>query len=169
MKQGDKIKYTKGGEIKESVISAFSYHQNFIEIHLENGDAITDTEILNNMSKLPRFMHMVNTMTDETREFVVCTRKPACVAEAFEVDELQLTELQNNPPGDWSIKLNEQNLVIAAHTRHPLKGKYYVLVARQFFTEPTARDIPIEGSIVGGVMSRMCDWFFAYKKNELIK
>lgn len=114
-------------------------------------------------------MHMANTMADETREFIVCTKRPACVAEIFEADEVQLAELQSAPPDDWTIKLNDRSLVIAAHTRLSINGKHYIVVARQFFDEPTEKDIPIKGSIVGGVMSRMCDWLFAYKKNQLKK
>ena len=46
MKIGDKIKYTKAGETKISVIISFGHHQTFIEVILENGDSIADTQIV---------------------------------------------------------------------------------------------------------------------------
>lgn len=43
---GDIIIYKKGGEIKQSTISAFGFQASFIEVYLENGDTITDNEII---------------------------------------------------------------------------------------------------------------------------
>jgi hypothetical protein len=117
------------------------------------------------MKGLPRFLFLPDIFAGENRQYLICTNKPACIAEIFEYSSIEEIEKdQANPPDNWFIKLNGKDTVIAGRTKYDINGVYYVIVIRKFFEEPTARDIPIEGNITGGVISRMLDWFYAHKK-----
>lgn len=46
METNDIITYKKCSEIKQSTLKAFGFRDTFIEIYLENGDVVTDVEII---------------------------------------------------------------------------------------------------------------------------
>ena len=114
------------------------------------------------MSKLPRFL----TVSDpkEKREYIICTNKPACIAEIFEYTSLDdAKQLKENPYEDWFIKLDNNKIAIVDHTKYHINGTFYVIVIRKFFEIPKDRDIPNNDR--NGIVGRMVDWLYSTKKD----
>jgi hypothetical protein len=112
---------------------------------------------------LPRFLPLSNKVAiDDNRKFILCTNRPACLAEVFEVDGLQLDEWKNSPPEDWIYK-GEKRFTF---NDVAINGKFYFLVVRDVFTELKNKDFPLIDLKTGGVLNRMSDWLHSALKSS---
>ena len=112
---------------------------------------------------LPRFLPLSNKVAiDDNRKFILCTKRPACLAEVFEVDGIQHDHWKASPPDEWIYKGKK----LFTFNDVAINGKFYFLVVRDVFTELKEKDFPALEFKTGGVLNRMSDWLHSALKNS---